>query len=150
VAESLQRSTLGGLAVGEEVNLERVLLASSRLGGHFVQGHVDGVGKVVALEQRDPGYWLRINPPQALMPLMVEKGSIAVDGVSLTIAAVEGEFVSIALIPHSAQQTTLGRKKRGDRVNLEADIIGKYVQRLLEARQAQKPLTGEMLQEWGY
>lgn len=151
VTESLQRTSLSSLTAGEEVNLERALLATSRLGGHFVQGHVDGTGEVVARLQRDPGFWLQIRVPQALLPLMVEKGSVAVDGVSLTIAAVEGDQISIALIPHSARQTTLGRKQPGDRVNLETDIIGKYVQRLLAGRGTTPgSLTGEMLQDWGY
>ncbi len=135
---------------GENVNLERALLATGRFGGHFVQGHVDGVGEVIALQPRDPGYWLQVKVPDALLPLMVEKGSVAIDGVSLTIAAVEGERISVALIPHSARQTTLGLKGRGDLVNIESDIIGKYVQRLLEGRPDKKPLTGEMLHEWGY
>jgi len=151
VAESLSRTTLKNLRGGEEVNLERALLASSRLGGHFVQGHVDGEGEIIALEPRDPGFWLRIRVPRELAPLMVEKGSIAVDGVSLTIAAAAVEEINIALIPHSARQTTLGRKRGGDRVNLEADIIGKYVQRLLTGHgNAPGSLTGERLQDWGY
>jgi len=151
VAESLTRTTLKNLMIGEEVNLERALLATGRLGGHFVQGHVDGEGEVIALEPRNPGFWLRIRVPRELAPLMVEKGSITIDGVSLTIAAVEGELISIALIPHSAQRTTLGYKRSGSRVNLEADIIGKYVQRLLAGRgTAPGSLTGERLQDWGY
>ncbi len=150
VSETLERSTLGALHRGESVNLERALLAAGRFGGHFVQGHVDGIGEVAALQPRDPGFWLQVKVPDALLPLMVEKGSIAIDGVSLTIAALEGDTVSVALIPHSARQTTLGQKKRGDRVNIESDIIGKYVQRLLEGRPEKKPLTGEMLHEWGY
>lgn len=150
VSETLARSTLGSLHSGENVNLERALLATGRFGGHFVQGHVDGVGEVIALQPRDPGYWLQVKVPDALLPLMVEKGSVAIDGVSLTIAAVEGERISVALIPHSARQTTLGLKGRGDLVNIESDIIGKYVKRLLEGRPDKKPLTGEMLHEWGY
>ncbi len=150
VTETLERSTLASLRAGESVNLERALAASGRFGGHFVQGHVDGVGEVIALQPRAPGYWLQVKVPDALLPLMVEKGSIAIDGVSLTIAALEGETVSVALIPHSARQTTLGQKRRGDQVNIESDIIGKYVQRLLEGRPGKKPLTGEMLHEWGY
>lgn len=150
VTETLERSTLASLRAGESVNLERALAASGRFGGHFVQGHVDGVGEVIALQPRAPGYWLQVKVPDALLPLMVEKGSIAIDGVSLTIAALEGETVSVALIPHSARQTTLGQKRRGDQVNIESDIIGKYVQRLLEGRPEKKPLTGEMLHEWGY
>lgn len=151
VAESLTRTTLKNLMIGEEVNLERALLATGRLGGHFVQGHVDGEGEVIALEPRNPGFWLRIRVPRELAPLMVEKGSITIDGVSLTIAAVEDELISIALIPHSAQRTTLGHKRSGSRVNLETDIIGKYVQRLLAGRgTAPGSLTGERLQDWGY
>ena len=150
VRETITRTTIAALAPGAQVNLERALSASSRLGGHFVLGHIDGVGEVVALQRREPGFWLQLRVPPPISPLMVEKGSIAVEGVSLTIAEVAGEEIGIALIPHSAQRTTLGMKKAGDGVNIEADIIGKYVQRLLDDRQELRPLTGERLQEWGY
>lgn len=150
VAESLQRTTLGRLTAGTSVNLERAMLPTTRFGGHIVQGHVDGVGEVTSLQQRDPGFWLELRLPGPLLPLMVEKGSIAVDGVSLTIAALTGERIAIALIPHSAQQTTLAACRPGDRVNIECDIIGKYVQRLLEYRQGSTTLSDAKLEEWGY
>ncbi|MDQ4133283.1 MAG: riboflavin synthase [Actinomycetota bacterium] len=126
VDETLSRTTLGDLAVGDPVNLERPLRLSDRLGGHLVQGHVDGVGEVVA-----PAPDLTVRPPSALVRYMVEKGSIAVDGCSLTVAGVTDDAFSVAIIPHTAQVTTLGSRATGDRVNLEVDLMAKYAERLL-------------------
>ncbi len=150
VAETLQRSTLGTLQRGDAVNLERALQASSRLGGHFVQGHVDGIGEVISLTMKDPGYWLEIRLAEELHPFVVEKGSIAIDGVSLTIAQVETDRIAIALIPHSAQATTLSSKKSGDKVNIECDIIAKYVGRYLGLRKKETNISDELLRQWGY
>jgi riboflavin synthase len=130
--ETLERTNLGQLKEGERVNLERSLRVGDRLGGHFVQGHVDAVGTV--LERVHRGEWeiAWFSFPKALGLLMVAKGSIAVDGVSLTLVEVEAERFSVMLIPHTLQHTTLGRKDRGDAVNLETDMIAKHVKRLFD------------------
>ncbi|MDR7481508.1 MAG: riboflavin synthase [Armatimonadota bacterium] len=136
-AETLRRTTLGRLRPGDRVNLERPLRVDQRLGGHIVQGHVDGVGTVAAVRPEGDGAWMEITPPPALLRYLVEKGSVAVDGVSLTVAALPApDRFAVALVPHTLAATTLGRRRPGDAVNLEADILAKYVQRLLEgARQ---------------
>lgn len=129
--ETLRRSTLGALAVGSPVNLERAVKASDRLGGHIVQGHIDGVGAVI---ERNPGdRWevVRVSLPEALSPYVVEKGSVAVDGVSLTVTRVGDGWFEISLIPTTLAATTLGRRVLGDPVNLEVDVIAKYVERLM-------------------
>jgi riboflavin synthase len=129
--ETLSKTSLGRLQAGDPVNLERSLPVNGRLGGHFVQGHVDGVGTVDAIEREGDwiSMWFRV--PQALTALMVPKGSVAVDGVSLTLVHVESDRFSIALIPHTLEVTTLGQRKVRDPVNIETDILGKYVQKLL-------------------
>jgi riboflavin synthase len=133
--ETLSRSNLGALLVGSRVNLERPLLPSSRLSGHFVQGHVDGKAKILGLDfLGDDNWWLRIRLPENLERYFVEKGSIAIDGISLTIAAISGPDVSIAIIPHTYQATALQFHKPGDLVNIEVDVIAKHVEKLLSAR----------------
>jgi riboflavin synthase len=132
-AETLRRTTLGGLRVGDPVNLERPLRLDQRLGGHIVQGHVDGVGTVVEVRTEGDGIWMEIEAPGALAPYIAEKGSIAVDGISLTVAGVgKGGRFAVALIPHTLAVTTLGWGGVGALVNLEVDILAKYVERLLE------------------
>ncbi len=132
--ETLARTTLGGRAPGEGVNLERALAAGDRLGGHIVAGHVDGTAEVLSVKKAGESWTFTFSLPSALARYAVEKGSIAVDGVSLTIAALrEGSF-DVAVIPHTFAETTLGARKPGDRVNLEVDVLGKYVERLLAAR----------------
>ncbi len=132
--ETLQRSALGDLAPGAGVNLERALAAGDRLGGHIVAGHVDGTADVLAIERSGDSWTFRFSLPPSLARYAVEKGSIAVDGVSLTVAALGESSFDIAVIPHTFSATTLGTKKPGDRVNLEVDVLGKYVERLLAAR----------------
>jgi riboflavin synthase len=131
-AETLRRTTLGTLQPGDPVNLERPLRLDQRLGGHMVQGHVDGVGMVTAVRPEGDGAWMEIAPPAALQPYLAEKGSVAVDGVSLTVAGRTPAAIAVALIPHTLAVTTLGRRRAGDKVNLEVDILAKYVERLLE------------------
>lgn len=127
VDETLSRTTLGGLVGGDPVNLERPVRLADRLGGHLVQGHVDGVGEVL-----EPAPSLRVRVPPSLLRYLVEKGSVAVDGCSLTVVAVDAESFSVAIIPHTAAVTTIGRLRPGDRVNLEVDVVAKYVERLLQ------------------
>jgi riboflavin synthase len=134
MAETLAKTGLGALAAGDRVNLERAATAGTRLGGHLVQGHVDAVGHVV---RRDPGeHWdvVTISMPRALAPYLVDKGSITVDGVSLTVVEVDEEWFTVSLIPETLRRTTLGFRAAGDTVNLEVDVIGKYVARQLQLR----------------
>ncbi len=130
VAETLTRTTLGDLRPGDVVNLERALQASGRFDGHFVQGHVDATGEVVAIQPEGDGSRMVLRVPPGVLRYVVEKGSLAVSGVSLTVAGVRDDLVEVALVPHTLANTTLGRKRPGDRVNLEADILAKYVERL--------------------
>jgi riboflavin synthase len=131
--ETLRRTGFARLAEGDPVNLERPLTLSSRLGGHLVQGHVDGVGEVAEIRTTDDGgAWLTVRAPGEIRRYLVEKGSVCVDGVSLTVAALEGDRFSVALIPHTLDVTTLGSARVGDPVNLEADVIAKYVDALVE------------------
>jgi len=132
VPESLARTTLKELTAGADVNLEPALRAGDPLGGHYVQGHVDGVGRVRSLEPEGEGARLWLDVPPELLRYCVEKGSLAVDGVSLTIAAVDNSGVGIALVPHTLRETTLTALEPGDGVNLEADVLAKYVERLAE------------------
>jgi riboflavin synthase len=133
VAETLRRSALGALRPGARVNLELPLRAGDRLGGHLVQGHVDGVGTVDAAREEGLGRVLRIAAPAELRRYVVEKGSIAVDGVSLTVAEVDDEAFEVALIPETLERTTLGAVAPGDAVNLEVDVLAKYVEKLARA-----------------
>ena len=137
--ETLRRTTLDRLAPGTRVNLERSLRLGDRVGGHLVQGHVDGVGRLEAI--RPDGDWMayRFRAPRALVPYLVEKGSIAVDGVSLTVFACRGPSFTVALIPHTLAETTLGERRPGDRVNLEADVLLKHIEAMLRAR---RPSSG--------
>jgi riboflavin synthase len=133
-AETLRRTWLGAAAPGRRLNLEPALRAGDPLGGHMVQGHVDAVGRVLTAIDAAAGGELQVAVPAELRRFCVEKGSLTIDGVSLTIARLESESVWIAVIPHTAQVTTLGQARVGDPVNLEADVFGKYIDRLLEAR----------------
>jgi riboflavin synthase len=131
VPETISRTTLGGLASGDEVNLETATRAGEPLGGHYVQGHVDGVGRIESIEPEEEGARMRISAPPELLRYCVEKGSIAVGGVSLTISALDDGAFEVALVPHTLEETTLGRAQRGDGVNLEVDILAKYVEKLV-------------------
>ena len=132
--ETRARTSLSRLEAGDPVNLERPLTLSSRLGGHLVQGHVDGVGEVDGIERGDDGgAWMTIGAPEAIGHYLVEKGSVCVDGVSLTVAARNGSTFAVALIPHTLKVTTLGAADVGDPLNLEVDVIAKYVEALLPA-----------------
>ncbi len=133
-AETLRRTSLGGLRAGSKVNLERALRAGDRLGGHMMQGHVDALGEIAARRDLGANLELTFRPPRELLRYVVEKGSIAVDGISLTVNRVDATSFSVALIPHTVENTALASKRVGDKVNLEADIIGKYVEKLLEGR----------------
>ena len=136
VPETLRRSSLSRLAEGGSVNVEPAVRAGEPLGGHLVQGHVDGVGRVLRLEPEGEGARLTVAAPQELLRYIVDKGSITVEGVSLTIAALAPDSFEIALVPHTLRATTLGSLAPGDEVNLEVDVLAKYVERLLGPRNA--------------
>lgn len=145
--ETLARTTLGELQPRSPVNLERALRLSDRLGGHLVSGHVDAVGQLVSTRPVGDAQWVELAFPEALAPLLVEKGSVAVDGVSLTVNGLSTSRFDVVLIPETRQRTALGRKRPGARVNLEMDLIGKYVARLMEAR---GPLSREAVGALGF
>ena len=130
--ETLRRSDLGGLTAGDKVNLERAMAANGRFGGHIGSGHIDGTGTIISLKKEGNAVWVRIGAGSDILSLIVEKGSVAIDGISLTVAALDNDSFSVSVIPHTAKETTLISKKSGDVVNLENDIVGKYVQRLLQ------------------
>ena len=132
--ETLSRTSLGDLAPGAEVNLELPLRAGDRMGGHVVQGHVDGVGRVVSVTEDGFARRIEIEAPEQVLRYVIEKGSIAVDGVSLTVAALLSGTFTVSLIPETLQRTNLGRAQPGDRVNLEADVLAKYVEKLMGVR----------------
>lgn len=132
--ETLNRSTLGKLAPGSKVNLERPVTLATRLGGHLVQGHVDGLGKVISREKSDNWDVVTIEPNPELLKYIVEKGSITVDGTSLTVASVTDQVFTVSLIPETLAKTTLGLVNAGDQVNLEVDVMAKYVEKLMAAQ----------------
>ena len=133
-SETLSRTNLGQLQVGDRVNIERSLQVGSRLGGHFVQGHVDALGKVSNVSSEGEWVHMTFRVPPALTRQMVEKGSVTVDGVSLTIVHVDADSFRVALIPHTLQVTTLGQRQVGAPVNIETDVIGKYIEKLMAGR----------------
>lgn len=145
--ETLRRSSLGSLTPGSRVNLERAMAANGRFGGHIVSGHIDGTGTVVSVRRDDIAVWYTIRTTPQVMRYIVEKGSIAIDGISLTVAAVETDRFSVSIIPHTVQETTLGEKRPGATVNLENDIIGKYVEKLM---QKDGGVTPELLAQNGF
>jgi riboflavin synthase len=131
VPETVGRTTLASARVGDIVNLERALSASGRFDGHMVLGHIDGVGTIISDRQDDTGLIRSIALPESLLPLAAEKGSIAVDGMSLTIARIHGDVIEISFIPHTLKTTTMGRKTAGDRVNIECDVLARYIARMI-------------------
>ena len=153
--ETLTRSDLGKLKVGDQVNLERALRLSDRLGGHWVTGHIDGIGRIVHKEFRESFFLLKVSFPELLRSFIVEKGSIAVDGVSLTVNEVGEKNLGLTIIPHTGALTTLVEKKIGDEVNLETDLIGKYVHQFLSRRNEEDPspkskVNEDFLREHGF
>lgn len=134
MSETINRTTIGDLLTGSQVNLERPVTLATRLGGHLVQGHVDAVGEVSAREHSDNWDVVTITPPKDLLKYVVEKGSITIDGTSLTVSAVTDTTFSVSLIPATLEKTTLGIRQIGDRVNLEVDVLAKYVEKLVAAR----------------
>lgn len=150
VAETIDKSTLGSKRVGDRVNLERSLRAGDRLDGHFVQGHVDGTATVEGVQSSAKEWVTRLEPQPQLLPYIIPKGSIAIDGVSLTVAALDGATFSVALIPTTLEQTTLSSLKAGDRVNVESDIIARTIVHHLTGMSAGGGLTLQSLREAGF
>ena len=148
--ETLRRSNLGMLRSGDRVNLERAMAADGRFGGHIVSGHIDGTGEIVSLRNEGNAVWVRIRAKEEILALIVEKGSITIDGISLTVASLGSDYFEVSIIPHTGAQTTLLKKKAGDKVNLENDIIGKYVQRLLGKSTQSSGITESFLAEHGF
>ena len=155
MAESLRRSSLGALQTGSPVNLERAMPLNGRFGGHIVSGHIDGTGTIASQKREDNAVWVTVRAPAALLRYIVEKGSIAIDGVSLTVAAVDETGFAVSIIPHTGAQTILLDKKAGETVNLECDVIGKYVEKLLAPyaptdKAAPSGITMEFLAQNGF
>lgn len=157
--ETLSRSGLGKLRQGSTVNLERAMAAYGRFGGHIVSGHIDGTGTIRDIRRDDNAVWYTIDTPPEIMRYIVEKGSITIDGISLTVADVSTSSFKVSIIPHTAMVTTLGERKTGDSVNLENDIIGKYVEKLMQTEPVNSSsnnndnsggLTMEFLRENGF
>ncbi len=148
--ETLNRSSLGALRAGSAVNLERALQAGGRFGGHIVSGHIDGVGQILQIRRDGNAVWFTVSAPQQLMRYVVEKGSIALDGISLTVAGTGPDWFSVSAIPHTVASTALAGRRVRDIVNLETDLIGKYVEKLLQPAAPASGLTLERLQSLGY
>lgn len=156
MAETVRRSGLDQAKMGDSVNLERAMAADGRFGGHIVSGHIDGTGVIREYRKEENAVWVTIATSPEILSLIVEKGSICIDGISLTVATVSEQSFQVSIIPHTAVETTLIRKHTGDVVNLENDVVGKYVQRLLEGAslktqaKEKSTLTMETLQELGF
>ncbi|WP_055665481.1 riboflavin synthase [Desnuesiella massiliensis] len=153
MAETMRRSNLGDLCTGEEVNLERAMKAEGRFGGHIVSGHIDGIGKIISLEKEDNATCISISTQSNLLKYIVEKGSITIDGISLTVTYVNDQRFTVCIIPHTAKETTLLNKNIGDMVNLECDIIGKYVEKLLNFKTLEDKasnITADFLKSNGF
>ncbi|MGL5346595.1 MAG: riboflavin synthase [Peptostreptococcaceae bacterium] len=131
MAETLRRTNLGNLKIGSRVNLERALTLNTRMGGHIVSGHIDGVGNIISMNEEDNAVWVSIKTSCNILKYIVEKGSIAIDGISLTVAYIDDEIFKVSIIPHTKDETTLLSKEINNTVNLECDVIGKYVGKLL-------------------
>ena len=150
--ETLNRSALARLSSGSAVNLERAMSANGRFGGHIVAGHIDGIGYITQIRRDDTAVWYTIHAEPSILRYVVEKGSIAIDGISLTVAAVDREDFSVSTIPHTVSQTNLHERRRGDPVNLETDMIGKYVEKLLRPvpEEQHRSITRELLSHYGF
>lgn len=153
MAETMRRSNLGSLKLGDMVNLERAMAADGRFGGHMVSGHIDGTGVISKMNQEGNAVWVTVDAPEDIMRLIVEKGSIAIDGISLTVAKEAAGAFQVSIIPHTGEETTLLKKKAGDVVNLENDIVGKYVDKLIRNKQEEEKsqgLTLDFLKQHGF
>lgn len=155
--ETLRKTNLGSLTIGARVNLERAMAANGRFGGHIVSGHIDGTGRILSLRPEGNAVWVSISTDPSILRLIVNKGSIAIDGISLTVAYVDDQEFRVSIIPHTGEETTLLSRKPGDMVNLENDIVGKYVEKLLQpyedsafGSQEKSGITMDFLHEHGF
>ena len=148
MAETMRRTNLGSLKKGQKVNLERAMAADGRFGGHIVSGHIDGTGVISKIQDEQNAKWVYIKAPAGILRLIVQKGSIAIDGISLTVAYLDDESFAVSLIPHTQKETTLAAKKPGDTVNLENDIIAKYTERLFGAGAAKQSERDDKFLNW--
>lgn len=146
--ETLKRSNLGSLKKGGSVNLERAMAADERFGGHFVSGHIDGTGTILKMQNDGNAVWVYISAPRPILNLIIEKGSVAIDGISLTVAKIDEKEFAVSVIPHTGEETTLLNKKPGDIVNLENDVVGKYVQKLMSLRDSGQNEKDNKLLDW--
>ena len=154
MAETVKLTSLSQVGKGDLVNLERAMILNGRFGGHIVSGHIDGTGTITKYTKEENAIWVTIKAPDEILDLIVEKGSICIDGISLTVATVSDQDFQVSIIPHTAKETTLIHKKVGSLVNLENDIVGKYIKKLMENNQEEQAkkasgLTMEMLEEYG-
>lgn len=148
--ETMNRSSLGNLRIGSSVNLERAMPANGRFGGHIVSGHIDGTGTILNIQRDDNAVWYKIKTPLSVLRYIIEKGSIAIDGISLTVAKVSKDSFHVSIIPHTAQFTTLDKRRVGDLVNLENDCVGKYVEHLMGSETKNNNITAEFLAKYGF
>ena len=148
--ETLERSMFKQLRAGSKVNLERAMSANGRFGGHIVSGHIDGIGSISKIKKDDNAVWFTVKTTEKILRYIIEKGSVAVDGISLTVAKTEKESFSVSVIPHTAEMTTLSSRSIGDAVNIENDCIGKYVEKLILPSQTQSNITKDFLIKNGY
>ena len=154
MAETVRRTSLSQVGKGDMVNLERAMALNGRFGGHIVSGHIDGTGTITKYKKEEKAIWVTIKAPEEILDLIVEKGSICIDGISLTVATVSDRDFQVSIIPHTAKETTLIQKKVGSLVNLENDIVGKYIKKFMENKQESQSkresgLTMEMLEKYG-
>ena len=155
MAETLRRSNLGNLVPQSKVNLERAMIANGRFGGHIVSGHIDGIGTIIETKPEGNAIWVKIKTSNEILKYIIQKGSITIDGISLTVAKITDQDFSVSIIPHTAENTTLLQKKVGEVVNLENDIVGKYVEKLLSFQninqeKPQSRITEEFLRQNGF
>lgn len=148
--ESLRRSNLGDLRRGSKVNLERAMAANGRFGGHIVSGHIDGTGTLLSYEREANAVWVTISADETLMKYIIMKGSVALDGVSLTVARLYDDAFAVSLIPHTGEETTLLDKNVGDRINIENDVVGKYVEKLCGSAKKESGITEDFLRKYGF
>ncbi len=148
--ETLKRTAMVTIQTGTKLNLERALTLSTRLGGHMVSGHIDGTGTITSIRQDDIAYWVKIQTKPSMMRYIIEKGSIAIDGISLTVATVEADAFEVSIIPHTKDETTLLSKPLGSLVNLECDLIGKYVEKLLTPETKRQGIDEAFLKKYGF
>lgn len=152
MAETMRRSSLDRARKGDNVNLERAMAADGRFGGHIVSGHIDGTGEILSYEKEENAVWVTVKTTKEILDLIIEKGSICIDGISLTVAEVNEQYFKVSIIPHTGEETTLLKKKSGDLVNLENDVVGKYVQKFLFSKNENEKsggITMEFLEEYG-